>query len=48
MDIKNVMQELSRHPEGTFLDIVGFNGKSFGACTVTGVSPVWDSTTALT
>ncbi len=42
MDIKNVLQELSRHPEGTFLDIVGFNDKNFGACTVTGVSPVWE------
>lgn len=42
MEVKNVVEELSRHPEGTFLDLVEFNGNSFGAFSITGVSPVWE------
>lgn len=42
MDIKNILSELAAHPEGTFLNILPFNGKNVGACSITGVSPVWE------
>lgn len=42
MEIKDVHKELERNPEGTFLDIVNFNDHSFGAFSVTGISPVWE------
>ena len=42
MDIRNVGAELDSNAEGTFLGLVEFNGHSVGACSVTGVSPVWE------
>lgn len=42
MEIKNVAAELAAHPEGSFLDVVPFNGGHIGACSITGVSPVWE------
>lgn len=42
MDIKHVLTELSQHPDGTFLEIQAFNQQSFGACKITGTSPVWE------
>lgn len=42
MKIADVMAELARHPEGTFLDLLAFNNHNFGACSITGVSPVWE------
>ena len=42
MDIKHVITELTAHPEGSFLDVVPFNGASVGACSITGTSPVWE------
>ena len=42
MEVKNILAELAASPEGTFLDTVDFNGSSFGACRITGVSPVWE------
>ena len=42
MKIVNVIEELARHPEGTFIDVLGFNSHHFGACDITGVSPVWE------
>ena len=33
---------LAAHPQGSFLDVVKFNGHSVGACDITGVSPVWE------
>lgn len=42
MDIKNVTAELAAHGDGSFLDIVPFNGSHVGACSITGVSPVWE------
>ena len=42
MNIQHVLTELSQHPAGTFLNLQTFNGTSFGACNITGVSPVWE------
>ena len=42
MDITHVDNELEAHPPGTFLDVASFNGHSFGACRIEGVSPVWE------
>jgi len=42
MDIKNVISELAKHPEFTFLDVIPFNGHHVGALSVTGVSPGWE------
>ena len=39
---KHLRAELAAHPEGSFLDIVPFNGSHVGACDITGVSPVWE------
>ncbi len=42
MEVIDVKQEISKHPEGTFLNLLGFNTSNFGACDITGVSPVWE------
>lgn len=42
MDSKNILTELSKHPEGTFLSLMDFNSDSIGACCITGESPVWE------
>lgn len=42
MDIRNVFTELASNPEGSFLDVVPFNGSNVGACSITGISPVWE------
>lgn len=42
MDITDILSLLKEHPEGSFLNFASFNGKSFGTCSITGVSPVWE------
>lgn len=42
MEIKNVLNELALHPEGSFLDINSFNQHTISACSITGISPVWE------
>ena len=42
MEIKNLFSELEKNPQGTFLNVVKFNGQHIGACNITGVSPVWE------
>jgi mannose-6-phosphate isomerase-like protein (cupin superfamily) len=42
MQIKNILAELDASPAGTFLDVAAFNGNNVGACSITGVSPVWE------
>jgi len=42
LNIVQIEQELSQEPEGSFLSLVNLNEHSLGACTVTGVSPVWE------
>lgn len=42
MKINELHAELASHPSGTFLELVEFNGKHFGACDIEGVSPVWE------
>lgn len=42
MEVIDVLQLLDQHPEGTFLQLSGFNGAAFGTCDVTGVSPGWE------
>lgn len=42
MEIKNVQAELAAHPEGSFLNVVAFNGSHVGACNIMGISPVWE------
>ncbi len=42
MQTTNVLELLAQHPSGSFLEFGEFNGRSFGTCEVTGVSPVWE------
>ncbi len=42
MNVIDVREELSKHPEGTFLNILEFNHNHVGACDITGESPVWE------
>lgn len=42
MEVKNVYSELAANPDGSFLDIVAFNGSHVCGCSITGVSPVWE------
>lgn len=42
MKVKDIREQLASVPEGTFLDVVGFNQHHVGACSITGVSPVWE------
>ena len=42
MKIKDVGSELAANPEGSFLNLVAFNGSHVGACSITGVSPIWE------
>ncbi len=42
MEITNVLKLLADNPEGSFLEFSAFNDKSFGTCSVTGVSPGWE------
>ena len=42
MEIKNIYAQLAAQPEGSFLDVVAFNGSHVSACSITGVSPVWE------
>ena len=42
MKVLDVLEELSKHPEGTFLNLLEFNNSHIGACDVSGVSPVWE------
>ena len=38
----DILGELAGSPEGTFLQTLPFNGNHFGACDITGSSPVWE------
>ena len=42
MKITDVNKLLADNPEGSFLEFSAFNGKSFGTCDITGVSPGWE------
>ena len=42
MIIKNVFAELAAHQEGSFIDLMPFNGRNVGTCDITGTSPVWE------
>ena len=42
MEVKHILSELASNPEGSFLDVVPFNGNHVGACSITGSSPVWE------
>jgi len=42
LETTNLLSLLSENPEGSFLEFNSFNGKSFGTCQVTGVSPGWE------
>ena len=42
METKDIYQELEKHPQGTFLDLIAFNDKTIGACDIEGESPVWE------
>ncbi|MEQ8691670.1 MAG: cupin domain-containing protein [Pseudomonadales bacterium] len=42
METTNVLELLAANPEGSFLEFGVFNGKPFGTCDVTGVSPGWE------
>ena len=38
----NVIQTLATEPPGSFVDLLGFNDNTVGACHISGVSPVWE------
>ena len=42
MQVKDILEQLAAHPDGSFLDLVDFNDHGFGACSIEGVSPVWE------
>ena len=42
MEVIDVGKELTKHPAGTFLNLIKFNNFHFGACNITGESPVWE------
>ena len=42
MDVTDVLGLLAENHEGSFLEFSAFNEKSFGTCSVTGVSPGWE------
>ena len=42
MEIINVIELLKNNPDGSFLELGSFNGKSFGTCSITSVSPGWE------
>ncbi len=42
MEIKDIKKELSKHPAGTFLNLLKFNRTHIGACDISGSSPVWE------
>ena len=42
MEVIDINEELSKHPAGTFLNLLKFNDSHIGACDITGVSPVWE------
>ena len=42
METTNILQLLSHNPEGSFVEFGSFNGKAFGTCNITGVSPGWE------
>lgn len=42
MQTTNLLELLAANPENTFLEFASFNGKSFGTCSVTGVTPGWE------
>ena len=42
MEIKHVISELASQPDGSFLEMVQFNGAGVGACCIEGTSPVWE------
>ena len=40
--VVDIVTELAKHPEGTFIDLLPFNGFQFAAVTISGDSPVWE------
>ena len=42
MKITDVLRLIAENPEGSFLEFSPFNDKSFGTCSVNGISPGWE------
>lgn len=42
MLVHTLLERLAEHPDGSFIDIESFNGHKIGACSISGVSPVWE------
>lgn len=42
MQIINIKEKLNSHPPSSFIDLIEFNEHSFGVCSITGISPVWE------
>lgn len=42
MEVKNVYAELAASPDGSFLNVLAFNDSHMSACSITGISPVWE------
>ena len=42
MEVKNMAEVFAAEPEGTFIDVLPFNGHNIAAVNITGVSPGWE------
>jgi mannose-6-phosphate isomerase-like protein (cupin superfamily) len=42
MKATDVLTELAKHPQATFLDLAKFNNSTIGGCDIQGESPVWE------
>ncbi len=42
MEVVDVLKLLRSHPQGSFLDLVEFNGHCFGTADAIGVAPGWE------
>lgn len=42
METTDVLALLADHPDGSFLEFGSFNGRTFGSCSIEGVSPGWE------
>jgi len=42
MEVKNLLHELQKVDEGTFIDVLPFNNTQLGAVDISGTSPIWE------
>lgn len=42
MQVKDIFSELASHPQGSFINLLNFNGQSIGVCDIDGAPPTWE------